>query len=158
MAHLEASLNLNPDRFTAALHFGLALAITGDGPKALRWLRRATSIKPRADDAWGALYYLGSSDNEASHCLLLDLAERTISVSDIGAGIKFVVRQHPPTSPIEVTEEMLAQALSEARAVTADRFSRPFQLCACLGGWVPASDGGYDSCPNGCNNGIIWLG
>jgi hypothetical protein len=90
--------------------------------------------------------------------LLLDLAERTISVADIESGLKFVIRQHPPASPIEITEEMLAQALAEARAVTADRFSKPFQLCACLGGWVPARDGGYDPCPNGCDNDLIWLG
>jgi len=53
---------------------------------------------------------------------------------------------------------MLAQALAAARAVTADRFFRPFQLCACLGGRAPDSAGGYDPCPNGCDNGLIWLG
>ncbi len=108
-------------------------------------------------DAWSAVYSLGSSDNEASHCLLLDLAERTISISEIEAGIKFVVRQHPPAPLLEITEEMVRQALTEARAVTADRFFRPFQLCACMGGWMPVSDDGYDPCPKGCDNGIIWL-
>jgi len=109
-------------------------------------------------EAWNAVCQLGSSDHEASHCLLLDLTERTISIADIEAGIKFVLRQHPPAPPIKFTEEMLTQALAEARAVTAARFFRPFQLCACLGGWVAASDGGYDPCLNGCDHGILWLG
>jgi hypothetical protein len=112
------------------------------------------------DDAWAALYYFGSSDSEASHCMLLDLAERKVYFDEIGPGLQYVTSQHPPapnTEPIEITSEMLlVQALMSARASTAEQFRGNFRLCSCGNGWVRASDGGYDRCPAGCDNGIVW--
>lgn len=113
-----------------------------------------------AEDAWAAIYYFGSSDADASHCLLLDLTERKIYFDEIGPGLQYVViGQHPPVpdiEPVEITSEMLAKALADAQASMREAFSRPFRLCSCQGGWAQAKDGGYDLCPTGCENGIMW--
>ncbi len=77
--HLEAALNLEPDRFTAALHFGLAQASAGDYPKALRWLRRATSIRPRSDDAWATLADVAEKAGERAEAL--DAARRAATIA-----------------------------------------------------------------------------
>lgn len=43
-----------------------------------------------AEEAWAAIFYLGSSDAEVSHCLLLNLAERTIYSDELGPGLQYV--------------------------------------------------------------------
>jgi len=113
-----------------------------------------------ADDAWAAIYYFGSSDAEASHCLLLDLVERRILFAEMLPGLQQVVGQHPPAPAMElvaITNEMLAKAIAEVRAETLQRFERPCRLCGCQDGWAQAEDGGYDPCPARCDNGIVWL-
>ncbi len=79
LPHLEAALNLEPDRFSAALHFGLAQASAGDYAKALRWLRRATSIRPRSDDAWANLADVAEKAGEQAEAL--DAARRAATIA-----------------------------------------------------------------------------
>ncbi len=79
LPHLEASLALDPNRFTATLHFGLALAIGGDRVKALRWLRRATSIKSRSHEAWGALADVAMASGENAEAI--DAARRAAMIA-----------------------------------------------------------------------------
>jgi len=55
LPYLERSLEIDPNRYAAALHFGVGLATDGDHAQGLRWLRRATSIQPKSHMAWGAL-------------------------------------------------------------------------------------------------------
>lgn len=113
-----------------------------------------------ADDAWAAIFYFGSSDAEASHCLLLDLVERKIYFDEIGPGLQCVTGQHPPVpsfGPVEITSEMFVQAVVNARAAGVGRIGQPFRLCGCQSGWVRDKDGGYGPCPAGCDNGIKWL-
>lgn len=111
------------------------------------------------EDAWAAIYYLGSSDAEPSHCLLLDLAERKVYVDELASGSRYVTSQHPLAEsalPVEVTSEMLTQVIMNARAATTRRYRRPFRPCSCQGGWVRGGDDGYDPCPASCDGGIVW--
>ncbi len=110
-----------------------------------------------ADDAWAAIYYFGSSDAEASHCLLLDLAERKIYFDEIGTG--YVASQHPRPPAAEVprfTSEEVSKLISEAFARLPTARAGNFRVCGCNGGWARGEDGGYDPCPNKCDGGILW--
>lgn len=112
-----------------------------------------------ADDARAAIFYFGSSDAEASHCLVLDLAERKIYFDEIGPGLQYVTSQHPPapsSEPIEITSEIFFQSIVNAQASMDERLNRRFRLCGCQSGWVRDKGGGYDPCPVGCDNGIVW--
>lgn len=83
LPHLHKAVEIDPDRFTAALHFGVALSLTDDLPKGLRWLRRATSIKPRADSAWGALADAAIMAGEKAEAL--DAAKRAAAFAPADA-------------------------------------------------------------------------
>ena len=66
VVHLEKAAAIEPDRFVTALHYGIALALNTKSAKALRWLRRATSINPNSDAAWGALADAAMSAGETA--------------------------------------------------------------------------------------------
>jgi Flp pilus assembly protein TadD len=66
VVHLEKAAAIEPDRFVTALHYGIALVLSGEPAKGLRWLRRATSIKPNSDAAWGALADAAMSAGETA--------------------------------------------------------------------------------------------
>ena len=79
LPHLEKAIELEPERFAAALHYGAALAMARDFEKGLRWLRRATSIKPRSDAAWGTLADAATAAGE--HMEALDAARRAAEIA-----------------------------------------------------------------------------
>jgi hypothetical protein len=90
---------------------------------------------------------LGSSDAEATHCLLLDLQERQVYVSPIDLGLRFVHNQWPPERPLSPDElDALFQALADLASEAPQETT--FRICqSCFHGWLKADDGGYDPCP-----------
>jgi len=92
-------------------------------------------------------FALGSSDAEATHCLLLDLRERQVYVSPIEQGLRFVSNQWPPERPLSPDElDALFQALADL--ASGDSQETSFRVCqACFQGWLKADDDGYDPCP-----------
>ena len=85
---------IEPDRFTTALHYGIALTLSGDPAKALRWLRRATSIKPNSDVAWGALADAAISAGESAEAL--DAAKRAAQFAPADASHRARLRNLQP--------------------------------------------------------------
>jgi len=96
---------------------------------------------------------LGSSDGEATHCLLLDLQERAVYVAPIGQARAFlrewaveaIVEEIPRT---EEELEDLRQQLEEAiRRFEEEMAQTTFVVCRnCHFGWLVTEDG-YDPCP-----------
>ena len=104
LPHLARSLELDPDRFTAALHFGVGLATGGDHAQGLRWLRRATSIQPRSDMAWGALAdtaLLAGDKTEA-----LDAAKRAAMIDPANDSHRQRLAKLQPVTPAAEPTEL----------------------------------------------------
>ena len=132
-----------------------ALFDDGEGQAAAQWtvyldlvqnriaipLARALANYPRGR------YALGSSDEEATHCLLLDLEHRGVYVAPIGEALRFLQAQaQPAQEALQVDLETLLQALREVARRSPDL--SPRVLCPRCGGvgWIRALDGGYDEC------------
>ena len=95
-------------------------------------------------------YALGSSDEEATHCLLLDLEQRRVFVAPLEDALKFVraqrqeeISQMPALSP-EEWMRLLEVAAQEVQMNVPTAFS----VCTggCMYGWVPDAKG-YEPCP-----------
>jgi hypothetical protein len=110
-------------------------------------------------------YALGSSDNQPTHCLLMDLEERHVYVAPIAAAERFLIEQVaagsnaatlPPLTEGE-WREFLAQLQAEADATQRERATMAQVFChACLHGYVEAEDG-YDPCPRCEGENTRWV-
>jgi hypothetical protein len=110
-----------------------------------------------ADEERGR-WVLGSSDEPATHCLLLDLQERRIFVAPIHDCRAFLAGQHgrTPEPRAEILEEltpdtvekMLREVLDELHRETEVHLATSYRVCpaGCQHGWRRATDGGYDPC------------
>lgn len=111
-----------------------------------------------ADNPRGRLA-LGSSDEPATHCLLLDLLERRMFVAPLADARPFLRRQHAraevcqpetgETLSAELLETILWDIANELVQETHALPSvGPYRTCKahCQHGWLLASDGGYDPC------------
>lgn len=105
------------------------------------------------DAAWSAVYCMGSSNDDATHCFLLDLQERQIYAADLQTGLQAVADQHPPAPPVEISDEDLDQLLRDIAGMRVT--TGEFRLCTCSGGWLKTPNG-YAPCPAGCDNGVVW--
>lgn len=112
-----------------------------------------------ADDPRGR-WALGSSDEPATHCLMLDLQERRIFVASLADARLFLRRQHASTEAMqpELCEPLSAEVLETilwdiANQLVQEGHALPrlgsYRICPahCQHGWLLASDGGYEPCP-----------
>lgn len=97
-------------------------------------------------------WVLGSSDSEATHCLLCDLERRHVFIAPIGRAHQFLIEQHKDyqnAQPLlEVDPEEFAERIRCGYAEETERRRKlALALCrGCMYGYVPA-DNGYDPCP-----------
>jgi tetratricopeptide (TPR) repeat protein len=85
------SLDLKADQFLAAFNYAILSLRVGDGEVGLRWLRRATSIDPKAVPAWRALTLeLVRQDRKDE---ALPVAERTLRLAPEDIEIQNLVRK-----------------------------------------------------------------
>jgi hypothetical protein len=95
---------------------------------------------------------LGSSDESASHCLLLDLVQRTVHTAPLGETMRFLKDQVPPLPPVTLTSEEVAELMERFREEMFRELTwtpRSYRTCSngCNMGWFVGADGGYDPCP-----------
>lgn len=106
---------------------------------------------------------LGSSDNPASHRLVLDRETRKLYLlPKQTASTLLRGEQHPPAptlSPEEIEAEFqkLHTLLEERRAFLEGNIPSPCRFCN-MNGWTRAEDGGYDPCPKCGGQGFILTG
>jgi Flp pilus assembly protein TadD len=87
------SLDLKADQFLAAFNYAILSLRVGDGEVGLRWLRRATSIDPKAVPAWRALALELVRQGRKDEALpvaerSLRLAPDDIEIQDLVRGLK----------------------------------------------------------------------
>jgi tetratricopeptide (TPR) repeat protein len=85
------SLELKADQFLAAFNYAILSLRAGDGDVGLRWLRRATSIEPKAVDAWRTLALELSRQGHAEEAL--PVAERALRLAPDDGEIQSLVRK-----------------------------------------------------------------
>lgn len=104
----------------------------------------------------GALWALGSSEEPATHRLLLDLQERRGYVVTVADAEAFLAAQWPvrETQTVQVTLEQLTGWLEAAGGRLGDY--TPADICGECGGfgWLTASDG-YEACPVCNGQGVV---
>jgi hypothetical protein len=65
---------------------------------------------------WAVLqgYDLGSSDSEATHCLILDREKVELLIAPVKGAHVFLTEQWPPEPPLRMSQEEYAAKISEA--------------------------------------------
>ncbi len=136
-----------------------ALFDDGQGQATAQWVvyldlvenRIATPLEHLFINEPRGRHVLGSSDEEATHCLLLDLEQRAVYVAPITDALNFLESQYPasqqiPQEHIHIDMDDLLEAIRSMARRVPD--VTPRDLCrVCRGvGWVLAEDGGYDEC------------
>lgn len=118
--------------------------------------RLPVAIK-RAEAAMGlSAWALGSSDNEATHCLLCDLEKRLIFIAPLAAASRFMRQQY-----VSVNESQLSDAqLDRLWKIWEEEMKRQEQMAFivcrhCINGYA-ATEQGYEPCVT-CDNRGSWF-
>lgn len=99
-------------------------------------------------------YSLGSSDNYATHCLLFNLKSREIFITSKQEAVQ-LMRQNQLQQTVTLSreqwkelEKQLAYNFDQHVAKVTEWFNatQPCRNCG-MGGWIMASDKGFDKCP-----------
>lgn len=109
-------------------------------------IARALACDPRG--RWA----LGSSEEPATHCLLLDCLQRAVYVAPLQQARQFLREQSSGRPTVWLTPQELTGFVAElqtALRVEMLHSLRGYQACSngCNMGWFVADDGGYDACP-----------
>ncbi len=99
-------------------------------------------------------YSLGSSEEEATHYLVLDRSTRELHLLPRVQAERFLTEQHPPARPLsmEETQALYEQAVAifQAAAQRAQEELRHGVIVPCpacgAAGWLHTEDGGYERC------------
>lgn len=150
-------------RVGGTANWDVFLALVRSSINCLYIARALTAIG--ADMTWGPTIALGSSDNRATHWLVLDLQERSAEVMPATDAHKFLDSQHAPLPAF--TPEQLQEAIKLAvndlqvlfSGIDLGGFSftarQSIRLCGCDHGWVGDIHNGYEPCPKGCQGGLF---
>lgn len=107
-------------------------------------------------------YSLGSSEEQATHYLLLDRKTRNLYIVPRRPAAVFLQAQHPPApnlSPEELQRvyERAVVLCQEAQQRAHEEPAQGIAPCPSCGmsGWVRAPDGGFDPCPECAGRGLL---
>lgn len=107
-------------------------------------------------------YSLGSSEEQATHYLLLDRETRNLYIVSRRPAAAFLRAQHPPDPNLSLEElqrvyERAVVLCQEAQQQAREELAQGIAPCPSCGmsGWVRAADGGFDPCPECAGRGLL---